>query len=249
MSKRDRTDMGGNGYVFLTTRWSLIDGIQAENKDKALIGRLLERYWKPVYCYLRHRGLDNELAKDLTQGFFHEIVLNCHLIERADQKKGRFRTFLLHALDQYVINEKNKKMAGKRHPKGELVPLDIADMAELPKMSSSWTPEDYYNYAWLSELLEQVLSEVEAGCQEDELDLHWQIFTDRFLDPILSNTAAPSLRELCTKYNIESEKKVSNMAITVKRRFQAILSRHIRNSVSAEDEVSDELNEIMQYFP
>ena len=198
---------------------------------------------------MRCCGLDNEQAKDLTQGFFHEIVLSRDLIQRADRKKGRFRTFLLHALNQYLANEKSKEMAGKRYPQGGLVPLDITDISELPKMSSSWTPENCYNYAWLCELLEGVLSEVEAECRQDKLDLHWHIFRDRVLDPTLSNTTAPSLEELCTKYDIDHPKKVSNMAITVKRRFQAIMRRHIRNSVSVEDQVSDEFNEIMQYFP
>jgi hypothetical protein len=249
MSKRDHTDMGGSGYAFLTTHWSLIDDIQSGDKEKVLVGRLLELYWKPVYCYLRRRGLNNEHAKDHTQGFFHEIVLNRNLVQRADRKKGRFRTFLLHALDQYMANEKTKELAGKRRPKGELVSLNIADMAELAEMNSSWTPEECYNYAWLSELLERALSEVEIECRQDGLITHWLIFKDSFLEPTLANTTAPDLTELCRKYKIESKKKASNMAITVKRRFQKALRKHIRNSVSNECEVSDEFKEIMQYFP
>ncbi|MCU0918646.1 MAG: hypothetical protein MUC88_29425, partial [Planctomycetes bacterium] len=77
MGRRDQTDMGGDGQTFLTTHWSLIEGIQSEgDPEQALIGLLLQRYWKPVYCYLRHRGYPNEQAKDLTQGFFHEVVLD-----------------------------------------------------------------------------------------------------------------------------------------------------------------------------
>jgi RNA polymerase sigma-70 factor (ECF subfamily) len=249
MSKRERTDMGGNGYVFLTTHWSLIEGIQTGDKEKVLIGRLIERYWKPVYCYLRRRGLDNEQAKDHTQGFFHDIVLNRNLVQRADQKKGRFRTFLLHAIDQYLTNEKSKEMALKRYPRGGLVPLDITETSELAEMNSSWTPEDCYNYAWLCELLEKVLSEVEAECQEDNLDIHWQIFKESLLEPTLTHTTPPSLAELSSKYSLDDPKKVSNMAITVKRRFQKMLRKHIRNSVSAEDEVTDEFEEILKYFP
>ena len=116
-------------------------------------------------------------------------------------------------------------------------------------MDSSWTPEDCYNYAWLSELLERALSEVEAGCREDDLDIHWQIFKDSLLEPTLANTAAPSLTELSGKYNIDGPKKASNMAVTVKRRFQKVLKKHIRDSVSAADEVADEFREILQYFP
>ena len=100
MTRGDYTDLGGAGYVFLTTNWSLIEGIQStDDNNRSLIELLLKRYWKPVYCYLRRKGHSNEQAKDLTQGFFHEVVLNRNLVQRADQSKGRFRAFLLHALD------------------------------------------------------------------------------------------------------------------------------------------------------
>ena len=72
MEYDDRTTMGGAGETFLTTHWSLIEHVQRhEDRDRALIGLLLQRYWKPVYCYLRRRGYENEQAKDLTQAFFH----------------------------------------------------------------------------------------------------------------------------------------------------------------------------------
>src|SRR5512136_3003846 len=101
MAVRDQTDMGGTAETFLTTHWSLIEGVQKHaDPDRALIGLLLERYWKPVYCYLRRKGYKNEDAKDLTQGFLHEVVLDRQLIQRADPAKGRFRSFLLHALKQ-----------------------------------------------------------------------------------------------------------------------------------------------------
>jgi hypothetical protein len=83
--RHDQTDMGGTGEVFLTTHWSLIEDIKSkDDKDRALMDLLLNRYWKPVYCYLRHKRYDNEDAKDLTQGFFHEVVLNRNLVQRAD---------------------------------------------------------------------------------------------------------------------------------------------------------------------
>ena len=81
MQYRDQTDMGGPGEAFLTTHWSLIGDVANDrDKDRALIALLIQRYWKPVYCYLRHKGRQNEEAKDLTQDFFHEIVLNRRLL-------------------------------------------------------------------------------------------------------------------------------------------------------------------------
>ena len=116
MKRGDYTDMGGTGALFLTTHWSLLEaaGSGQDTDGKALIGLLLERYWKPVYCYLRRQGYGNEDSKDLTQGFFHEIVLGHHLIETADKSKGRFRTYLLVSLDRYLIKVRQKQQAQKR---------------------------------------------------------------------------------------------------------------------------------------
>lgn len=141
--------MGGTHRAFLTTHWSLIDHIQAgEDRDRALINLLLQKYWKPVYCYLRRKGYDNEEAKDLTQGFFHEVVLSRSLVLRADPSKGRFRSFLLHALNQYVINQKNKQTAGTRIPPEKLVSLESMDLSELPQDMSESEPDTSFNYVW-----------------------------------------------------------------------------------------------------
>ena len=81
---------------------------------KEAVGAILERYWKPVYCYLRRKGHDNEAAKDITQGFFCDVVLSRNLVPQADPTKGRFRTFLLTALDRYVIDRHRKEAAQVR---------------------------------------------------------------------------------------------------------------------------------------
>lgn len=245
----DQTDMGGAGGVFLTTHWSLIEDIKLkEDKDRALIGLLLQRYWKPVYCYLRRKGYDNEQAKDLTQGFFHEVVLNRNLVHRADQCKGRFRTFLLHALNQYLINVRNAENVAKHIPAEKLVSLEVFDHADVPEAISDLSPEDTYNYTWLSSLLDQILSEVQGQCYEDGMEIHWKIFHDRVVKSILEDAEPLSLTEVCNKYGVEDQKKASNMNITVKRRFQSALKRYIRNTVTSENQVDEELEEIMRFF-
>ena len=248
--RHDQTDMGGTGEVFLTTHWSLIEDIKSkDDKDRALMDLLLNRYWKPVYCYLRHKGYVNEDAKDLTQGFFHEVVLNRNLVQRADQCKGRFRSFLLHALNQYLVNVQTAEHAKKRIPADKLVPLDMIDPAEVPQAISNLSPDDAYNYAWLSALLDEILSEVETKCCQDGMEIHWNIFHDRVVQCVLENVDSPSLVDICEKYGIEDEKKASNMNITVKRRFQAALMQYVRNTVTSETEVTEELEEIMQFLP
>ena len=250
MKRRDQTSMGGEAETFLTTHWSLIEDIQSgQDKDRALIGLLLDRYWKPVYCYLRRKGYGNEQAKDFTQGFFHEIVLNRDLIKKADQAKGRFRSFLLHALNEYLIDQRRKESAQKRVPKEKLVPLDIVEPPALPEKVTKLGAEDCFNYAWKSALLDHTLSEVQTQCLEQGMETHWHIFRERVVLPTLENLEPPSLRQICARYNIEDEVKASNMIITVKRRFQAVLKKNVRTTVISENEINDELKEILKLFP
>src|SRR5210317_2243342 len=144
MKQNDITDMGGVGGAFLTTHWSIVENVCSDDEDRnrALIELLLSKYWKPVYCYLRRKGYDNEQAKDLTQGFFHEVVLGRSLIQKADQSKGRFRSFLLIALNRYLITTRTGQAAQKRIPQNKLVSLDVMDLPELRQAASELTPED-----------------------------------------------------------------------------------------------------------
>ncbi len=249
MVHRDRTDMGGARETFLTTHWSLIEGVKEhEDKDRALIGLLLERYWKPVYCYLRRKGYSNEQAKDLTQGFFHEVVLSRHLIERADQSKGRFRTFLLHALNQYLADEQRKEAAQKRIPESKLVPLDSSRLPELPQEVGQLEAEQCFDYAWKADLLERALSELKQWYLGRGMDAHWHLFRDRLLRPSLEGLEAPSLAHLCEQYGIETETKASNMLGTVKRQFQTILVKHVRQTVLSGEAAEEELGEMFRFL-
>jgi len=250
MRGRDYTDIGGAGEVFLTTHWSLIEdiGVSDDDKNRALVELLLKMYWKPIYCYLRHKGYDNERSKDLTQGFFQEIVIGRKLIQHANRTRGRFRKFLLTALERYVTSEHRKESARKRMPVGRLLWLEHIDPADLPVPMGQLTPEESFNYAWLSSLLDELLKEVEDECHKYNMAKHWQVFRDKVLQPIMEETEAPSLKELCGRYGIENPIKASNMIISVNRRFQATLKRRLRQSVSSDPEVHGELQELMQIF-
>ena len=251
MRRDDYTDIGGAEGAFLTTHWSIVEGIASADGDhsRALIESLLNHYWKPVYCYLRRKGHTNEQAKDLTQGFFHEVVLERHLVEKADPEKGRFRSFLLMALNRYLANVRKRDERQRRTPRGKLVPLHMVEPPELSQMAAQANPDDCFNYAWVSSLLERVLEEVERDCHREGKAVHWHLFYDRVLAPIMDRTDALSLKEICTKYGIEDEPKASNMIVTVKRRFQRLLREHLRKSVMSDDLLADELEEIKRFFP
>jgi DNA-directed RNA polymerase specialized sigma24 family protein len=241
--------MGGDREAFLTTHWSLIENVkQHQDKDRALIGLLLKRYWKPVYCYLRRKGYDNEQAKDLTQGFLHEVVLNRNLVERADSSKGRFRSFLLYALNQYLLDEHRKETSRKRIPKDKIVPLDITDPPILSHLASKLDPEQSFNYVWKADLLERVFAEVKDRYTNRGMETHWSVFNDRLLRPTLEGGDQPSLTEICRQYSIDNESTVSNMLNTVKKLVRNTLKSYIRQTVISGDVAEEELKEIFKFF-
>jgi DNA-directed RNA polymerase specialized sigma24 family protein len=251
MARTDQTDIGGASERFLTTHWSLIESIQSGKRgSQTLIGQLLQQYWKPVYCYLRRKGYDNERAKDLTQGFFQEVVLGRDLIGRADRGKGSFRKFLFTTLERYAVSVHRKENAEKRGPRGGFLRLDLIDMdsADLPELSYEMTPADSYHYAWLSLLLDGLLREVEAACHRQGFSKHWLLFRDRVVGPIMGNEHPPSLATLCKKHDVDNVILASHMVTTVTRRFRAALQRRLRQSVGSDAEVHEELRELICMF-
>lgn len=242
--------MGGVQEKFLTTHWSLLQDLKGaeEATSRALIELLLERYWKPVYCYLRRKGYANEQAKDLTQGFFHEVVLNRRLFERADPDRGSFRSLLLHALHQYLTDQQRRESAGKRIPPERVVHLEAVDPGELPQSVAGLDPDESFNYTWKADLLERVLAEVRTDYTNRGMETHWLIFRDRLLAPLLQDQAVPSMRELCTRYGIDKQASVSHMLTTVKRHFQTVLRSQVRQTVLDGQSVEEELQDILRFL-
>ena len=247
MRRFDRTDMGGPKGDFPTTRWSQIGEAKTpdEVRRRAVIDDLVRKYWKPVYCWLRRKGYTNEPAKDLTQGFFHELVLGRELIQRANKAKGRFRTFLLTALDHYAVNVYRADLRKKRCPAGTVLSLETFDEGSVSISSKDMEPGEAFTYVWALELLQEVLAEVEAGCRKDGKEKHWELFCARVLKPIMCWTEAEPLSRICRKLDIPDEGKASNMIITVKRRFQAVMKSRVRLYVDADKDVEKEIHDLM----
>ena len=241
--------MGGIGDKFLSTHWSLVEDVKQQGDRKlALMDLLIQRYWKPVYCYLRRKGYPNEQAKDLTQDFFHEVVLNRHLIERADPALGSFRSLLLHALSQYLIDERRKEGTRKRIPKGKLVSLDIPDTEDLTESMQAFDPEESFDYAWRVDLLDCAINEVKDSYTAQGMEVHWRLFHNHVLAPILQGREPPPLKDSFLEYGLESATVASHMLTTVKRRLQNVLKRHVRQMALTSEAVEEELQEIQKFF-
>ena len=244
------TSIGGTKRTFGVTRWTVIESIASKDdaSNRAMVGDFLKAYWKPVYCYLRHKGHNSEQAKDLTQGFFQEVVLGRELIQRADRTKGRFRTLLLRALDRYLVSIHRKETARKRIPQNKLISLEETTFGDLPEATCNLDSDEVFHYTWVCELLDRMLEEVEVECHQNGMAIHWDMFNDRVLHPILASAEPLGLEELCRKYGIDETTKASTMIFAVKRRFQVAAKRLLSESVASEQEIDGEMLELMRFL-
>lgn len=246
------TKLPQNGHMsdqddaFHTTHWTQIfdAGSQGQPQGQAALHELLSQYWKPVYHHLCAKGYDREEAKDLTQGFFYEIVLGRDLIQLADRSKGRFRTFLLTALDRYATDSRRTGKRKKRRPEGGIINLDDVDWLSVPDPDGPST--QVFDRTWARTVLDQTLSDLEAHYRKKGKASLWEVFGARVLAPIMENAPATSLPELCAKYGISDTAKASKMIIRVKRRFRSLLRRRVRQLVNSDAKVDDEIRYLMK---
>jgi len=117
-----------------------------------------ESYWFPLYAYVRRRVKDANEAQDLTQEFFARF-LEKQYIERADPERGRFRTFLLACLKNFLANEWDRAQTVKRGGALKTISWDehAAENQFIAEPATIVSPEDAFEKRWAGVLLEQVL--------------------------------------------------------------------------------------------
>ncbi|MBI5363350.1 MAG: hypothetical protein HZA53_09230 [Planctomycetes bacterium] len=119
---------GGEGGGFLTTRWSVVASMRStdDERSRAALEDLCRDYWLPLYAFLRRRGLDGERAADVVQGFLARLIEKRDFGELAPER-GRFRAFLLAALQHHLSHEREKEGAWKRGGRAVHVAIDPSD--------------------------------------------------------------------------------------------------------------------------
>jgi len=248
MNSSSTTHVEGIKQGFPATHWTELRGYRGSDmpQKKVIIEKLARKYWRPVYTWLCRKGYDADQAQDLTQGFFCNIILSRDLIHRADQSKGRFRTFLLNALKAHISDEYRRISAKKRCPVHGLLNWDdLQIQAQCPETVS---PDEAFHYTWASTLLNEVIEKLEREYKDKNRQVHWRVFQDKVLNPILQDSPSPSYVELRKKYRIADEQKAAAMTTTVKRRFRSLLIDTIRPYVATDPDVEDEIDELLLIF-
>lgn len=151
-----------------TTRWTLVR--DARNHDSSVAAKALDElchaYWYPLYAYICRKGYSPEDAKDLTQEFFAHLI-EVHLVQHADQARGRFRAFLLSSLDNFLRNEWHKRKAAKRGGRCFFVSWDELQAEEryTKEPCSELSPEKLYERRWADTLFERARAALASGIQ------------------------------------------------------------------------------------
>ncbi|HEV3029765.1 MAG TPA: sigma-70 family RNA polymerase sigma factor, partial [Planctomycetota bacterium] len=123
----DDTGIGGARRAFQSTLWTVVlaaKDLSAPDRRQAL-QTLIQTYWKPVYLFIRRRGNDREVSKDLAQGFF-TALLERNFLQYVQRDRGKFRTFLLTALEHFMADERDRAQALKRGGGRASLSLDFA---------------------------------------------------------------------------------------------------------------------------
>lgn len=151
---------------FATTRWSVVLGAASETEQAHVaLEELCRLYWFPVYAYIRRRGHPPEDAEDLTQGFFHRLI-DRQSLAGIRREGGRFRSYLLAAVENFLVNDFDRRHARKRGGGRELLSLD----SENPEgryaldIPDSDTPETVFEKRWAFALLEQAAERLSREC-------------------------------------------------------------------------------------
>ena len=150
---------------FRPTRWSVVL-LSAQSEapgSRAALAALCGLYWYPLYAFIRRRGYNPEDAQDLTQGFFLHLLDHKALAE-VDPLKGKFRSFLLASLQNYLSKELDRARCLKRGGKMEFFPLDAKNAEDRYRLEPTdyLTAEKIFDARWALTLLDEAMSLLSA---------------------------------------------------------------------------------------
>ncbi|HLY09597.1 MAG TPA: sigma-70 family RNA polymerase sigma factor [Planctomycetota bacterium] len=243
----DDTATGGDKRVFQSTLWTVVLTAKdpaAPDRRQAL-QRLIETYWKPVYLFIRRRGNNRETSKDLAQGFF-TALLERNFLQYVQRDRGKFRTFLLTALEHFMADEHDRAQALKRGGGRPAFSLDFAS-AESEVGRDPAAPDSLdrgFRRDWALKVMSQSLQAVkrefsESGRAEEfeALRLHLS-FTAR---------EAPSYAEVAKNLGV-SEGDVRNRIHRTRARYKEAILEVIRSYTETDQDAREELQDLLSAF-
>src|SRR6266516_6513146 len=227
------------GSEFHTTSWTLIRTASGDRSgdSRAALAALCQKYWHPVYAFVRRRGYDREQSQDLTQGFFALLIEKNYLLDD-DSKRGRLRSFLLAAVKPFLSNEWDRANALKRGGGQVPVSIDLVEAEAWHTLAAveQGTPESLYERRWALSVLENVMSKLRA----EFADAGKANEFDRL--SMYLNRESESARYDALAEEMGISAGALRMSVhRLRRRYRSLLRAEIAESVSGPEEIDDEL--------
>lgn len=237
----------GGGVTFATTHWSVIaactPGSEADaDKVEAALAQLCQDYWPPLYTFVRRRGFSSADAQDLVQGFF-SYFLERKAYAQTDRQKGKFRSFMLASLKNYMADVWDRDHALKRGGGHEFVLLDeelaAVEAHAMNYLGQAVPEEQEYERRWAAALVARAIKNLEAQFSQGPKAL---LFAElkRF---ITGGTGLPSQEEIAERLGIPIDTLRSHLS-RMRRRYRELLREEVARTVSQNDNVDDELRHL-----
>jgi RNA polymerase sigma-70 factor (ECF subfamily) len=228
---------------FPLTNWSEVRraGQPAADLDQQALSALLARYRPALQTHLERKGLPTHEAEDLLHNFLADKLLRGALLAGVSAQKGRFRTYLLTALDRYRISAHRRDTAGKRAPAEGFVVLD--ELEQLPPDPAA-RPADAGDVEWARATVAVALERVRADCMATGRAAFWTVFERRLLGPLLRGEPPPPYAELVAGLGLQSPTQATNALLTTKRMFTRHLRAVVAEYAASEEAVAVEIAEL-----
>ena len=230
---------------FATTQWSLVlRANRSSESSTAALQTLCQRYWYPLYAYVRRRGVAAHEAQDLTQEFFARL-LEKNSLAAASPDRGRFRAFLLTSLKNFLTNEWEKAQAQKRgggQPAISLqLNLDSAESRLSLEPTHNLTPDRCFERQWALLLLELVMNRL----QEEQAAAGKSRHFDLLKEALAGGAERLPFPTIASELSI-SEEAARQAASRLRKRYREILREEVSHTVERPEEVDDEIRSLFQ---
>ena len=232
------------GSSFPTTNWSEIGQLESPEFSKVM-ARLCQRYWYPIYVFVRRRCDDQHRAEDLTQAFFVH-VLSKQTFRAADPSKGRFRSFLLTAVRNFIANENAAQRTIRRGGDVQTVSIDFQAAEEIycrhyQGRAAECRPEDDFDRAWATTLMERAIERL-----RDDFRAKDQLKRFECLSPILQSSEL-DYSAIAEELEIDAV-AVRKAASRFRRQYGQMLRAEISATLSESGDLDEEVSWMMRLF-
>ena len=231
---------------FANTHWSvvLLAGQSASPLCQEALENLCASYWHPLYAFLKRQGYAPADAKDLTQGFFAKF-LEKNYLSSVNPARGKFRSFLLAALKNFLANEWDRAHAEKRGGKHTFVSIDeqTAEGRYQVEPASTITPEALFDYQWALTVFDEALRRLKADYEADGKAVRFEA-----LHVYLSSEPAPgAYAAVGARLHLTNE-AVAAEVHRMRKQYGELLRKEVGRTVSSPAEIDEEMRFLFSVF-